>query len=420
MKMVSKKILAVLLAAVMLPGALAACGTDEPSAPGPSESDAAGTETAEADEDTVYFGYYRIGKDALNEELPKGYLNVVIVDAHPGRKEETADVIRLMREYGGKAWLGVWDTVVSYASSDLLQESWRENLTAAIDALAEQNVLDGVLGFYFDEPLLNGMPKETYKKLTQYMRESWPQLRVLTIFAVNAIAPNVWSSGNDQVLDPETLAYTTDAGFDMYWEVSGDGLSAYKTVISALKKRFGRDDFRVWYVPCIMNFGGKSDGTFPPEHTETMLNFLRNEANPGGLLCYAWNISNRDGDLGNIGLDEMIAKGEGPWTSLYDRLVQIGRMITSGPLFKIVGQPVDYFGASGSTATFTVEAQGSGLTYQWYIRTPGSARFEPTGVTEATYTTELTEETHFSRLYCIVTDAFGNTIKTVVVGMYIN
>ncbi len=417
--MKSKRILAMLLAVFALPGALAACGTDGPGSADPAAESGAETEAAKADEDTVYFGLYRIGKDALQQELPKGYLNTVIVDAKPSRIAETADVVRLMKEYGGKAWAGVWDTVVSYASPDFLQENWRENLAAAVGALEEQNVLDGLLGFYFDEPLLNGMPKETYRTLTQYMRETWPSLRVLTVFAVNAIAPDVWSAGNDQVLDPETLAYTTDAGFDMYWEVDKNGLSSYQKVIDALKGRFGRDDYRVWFVPCIMNYGGKSEGVFPLEHTEAMLKFLRNTENPGGLLCYAWNISNRDGDLGNIGLDEMLAREEKPWTTLYDRLVEIGRMLTSGPLLRIVEQPEDFFGASGSTAIFTVKAKGVGLTYQWYIRKSGSSQFVPAGVTEPVYSAELTAENNFSRLYCIVTDASGSTLQTVVVSMKI-
>ena len=275
-----------------------------------------------AEDKTVYFGLYRMSPDDVESEFPKGYLNTVSVSA-----DACADYLRRMKGFCGKVWIGVWDKVVSWSSPDLLQEKWRENLIAAVKALEEQNVLDGVLGFYFDEPLLNRMPKETYRILTKFMRETWPSLRVFTVFAVNAVDPTVWSTGNDQVLDPETLRYTTDAGYDMYHDARGDGILPYKKLNASLKKRFGRDDFRVWYVPCIMNYWGNKDEAYALAHTEAMYGFLKEEKNPGGLLCYAWDISNHDGEIGNIGLSELLARDKDPWTALYGRVQKIGREI---------------------------------------------------------------------------------------------
>ena len=61
-----------------------------------------------------------------------------------------------------------------------------------------------MLGFYFDEPMLCGIRKEDFRDVTRHLRETWPGLRVFAIFATNAISPDVWSSGDDHPLDPET------------------------------------------------------------------------------------------------------------------------------------------------------------------------------------------------------------------------
>jgi len=49
--------------------------------------------------------------------------------------------------------------------------------------------------------------------------------------------------------------------------------------------------------------------------------------------------------------------------------------INVGTPLKITTQPVNYAGAVGSTAKFTVKAQGDGLTYQWYYKTPSATSF---------------------------------------------
>ena len=124
--------------------------------------------------------------------------------------------------------------------------------------------------------------------------------------------------------DPETLAYTTDAGYDMYWDVRGDGILHFEKVAASLKTRFGRDDFKVWYVPCIMNYWGNKDEAYALAHTEAMYDFLKKEKHPGGLLCYAYDILDHDGEIGNIGFHEMRDAAENPWHKLETRLIEIG------------------------------------------------------------------------------------------------
>jgi hypothetical protein len=171
------------------------------------------------------------------------------------------------------------------------------------------------------------MKKEDYRALTGFLRENWQSKRVFTIFATNAIAPDVWSSGNDNVIDPETVEFVTDAGYDMYWDVRGDGIIPFEKVNASLKERFGRDDVNIWYVPCIMNYRGNKDEAYAIAHTNAMYEFLKQEKNPGGLLCYAYAIEDHDGEVCNIGFCEMRERSEAPWTALENRLLKIGKEI---------------------------------------------------------------------------------------------
>lgn len=242
----------------------------------------------------IYFGYYRMNFDDYEIERGKEHLNVYLASPNLAEPEQTAHLLESVGEQGGKAWMYVWGTVVAAHTPIRFYDNWKERLNNMMSYLKERSVLSHLLGFYLDEPFLCGFTKEDYVTLTRYLHETWPEHRMLTIFAVNAVEPEVWSSGDDRVLDPETAMYTTDAGFDMYWDVRDGGIANYEKVASSLKKRFGRDDFKVWYVPCIMNYFGNKDEDYALAHTEAMYDFLKSEKNPGGLLCYAYDIPDNE------------------------------------------------------------------------------------------------------------------------------
>ncbi len=88
-----------------------------------------------------------------------------------------------------------------------------------------------------------------------------------------------------------------------------------------------------------------------------------------------------------------------------------------GTTLAITTQPKSYSGALGSTATITVKAVGESLTYQWYIKNPGSSSFAKSSNTTATYTATMTTANDGRKLYCIVKDAYGNTVKSNTVTM---
>jgi len=86
--------------------------------------------------------------------------------------------------------------------------------------------------------------------------------------------------------------------------------------------------------------------------------------------------------------------------------------LTMVPSVKITSQPKNASAASGAIAKSTVQATGDGLTYQWYIKNPGATKFAKSSVTSATYSMRMTSSNDGRKAYCIITDAYGNTVKT--------
>ena len=90
-------------------------------------------------------------------------------------------------------------------------------------------------------------------------------------------------------------------------------------------------------------------------------------------------------------------------------------MIVGNPL-KIVTQPQSVTVASGETASVTVVATGDGLKYQWYYTDNGnSTTFNLSSNTTATYSTTMSSARAGRKVYCKITDQYGNNVSTNIV-----
>ena len=79
---------------------------------------------------------------------------------------------------------------------------------------------------------------------------------------------------------------------------------------------------------------------------------------------------------------------------------------------KIVSQPSNGLAAYGEEYCSEVIAEGDGLTYQWYIKHAGSSKWYKSKVTDSTYNDIMTEARNGRQIYCVITDVWGNTVKT--------
>ncbi len=86
----------------------------------------------------------------------------------------------------------------------------------------------------------------------------------------------------------------------------------------------------------------------------------------------------------------------------------------------IITQPQNVAVAKNKTAKVKVEAFGDGLKYQWYYAKKGSSKFKKlSGATKATYSVKMTSKVNGRKVYCVVKDKYGNTVKTETVTLYI-
>ena len=88
---------------------------------------------------------------------------------------------------------------------------------------------------------------------------------------------------------------------------------------------------------------------------------------------------------------------------------------------KVKTQPKSAIVTAGSTAKATVVATGEGtLKYQWYIQNAGATKFSKSSVTTKTYSVKMTPSVHGRKAYCVVSDAYGQQVKTQTVTLKIN
>ena len=75
-------------------------------------------------------------------------------------------------------------------------------------------------------------------------------------------------------------------------------------------------------------------------------------------------------------------------------------------------QPKTSYAKMGKTVKVTVKAEGDGLTYKWYIKNAGAKKYSKSSVTKATYSTTMSDKSKGRRVYCVITDAYGNSVQT--------
>lgn len=102
------------------------------------------------------------------------------------------------------------------------------------------------------------------------------------------------------------------------------------------------------------------------------------------------------------------------------KLLYIARPYRSGtttvvqPTLKITQHPQDQTGNVGDTATFTVKAEGDGLSYEWQYSTNGTNWYKSgfTGWDTDTQPVEINTFRNGQMYRCVVTDAHGNTVTS--------
>lgn len=91
----------------------------------------------------------------------------------------------------------------------------------------------------------------------------------------------------------------------------------------------------------------------------------------------------------------------------------------SAASLKITTQPKTSYTSYGKKAKATVVASGKGLKYTWYVKNSNGNKYVKSSIKKATYSVKMTDATKNRKVYCVVKDKTGKSIKsrTVVLRM---
>jgi len=78
----------------------------------------------------------------------------------------------------------------------------------------------------------------------------------------------------------------------------------------------------------------------------------------------------------------------------------------------VTSHPQSVVAELGERVNISAEASGEGLTYRWYYKDRGGKEFAPSCYTGKTYAVTMADFRHMREVYCVITDAYGNTVTT--------
>ena len=93
--------------------------------------------------------------------------------------------------------------------------------------------------------------------------------------------------------------------------------------------------------------------------------------------------------------------------------------LSIGNALKITAQPESVVVPNGKKASVTVNATGEGLTYKWYYKNKGASKFSYTSTfTGNKYSVTMSDSRDGRQIYCVITDKYGNSVKTDTVTLF--
>lgn len=89
---------------------------------------------------------------------------------------------------------------------------------------------------------------------------------------------------------------------------------------------------------------------------------------------------------------------------------------TTKTTLKITKQPKSVTVSGGTIAKVSISAKGDGLTYKWYYKNKNKSKYTLSKDFKSTiYSTQMTKERAGRKVYCVVKDKYGKTVKSNVV-----
>ena len=252
----------------------------------------------------------RIGPWEMKRFIDKGYSNGYCIPMN----HEIGQVImqcKLALENDDMVWV----YPPSFNSNNETIDEYMQKVDASVNKLVEAGVWDAVVGFHWDEPILNRQTNEDFYAMTRALSEKYGK-RIFPVFSCYEITGY---RGNDEdkygYMQFKKFAseYITDVGFDSYGQdIRPEYAEAMKPKVEEFAKLFpevtsGEAYYRfytkklkelmigepnIWYYPCayICNTwtGDKTNEDYCIAHLEFFIKLLKEQEHPGGIHVYNW------------------------------------------------------------------------------------------------------------------------------------
>ena len=258
-----------------------------------------------------------------------GYLNAYYLSAETNTLSGVIGGAEKIAEHGGQVWL----TVPTFLSCEQSISDYMKDIDTKVNRIKEKGVWENVVGFHWDEPLLN--KKHTNQDLYDMTRALSLEygLRINPVFSayeVMGIKGNMQDPEGNTILQEFATEYLTDIGYDSYGydfrkpytEAQAnkltelgkkfDGVEStetyYKFYFNKLKERVLNKDAKIWVYPCAYTpytwAGTNADEDYCIAHLKGLTKILIEEKNPGGIMCYTYKTWSRH----HKGMDILLQK----------------------------------------------------------------------------------------------------------------
>ncbi len=244
----------------------------------------------------------------VEDVLAAGYLNHMMVSYD----ENFTKVLALCKKYDVDVWIGAG----FFNSKKQSIEDFMLNNEEKVNDIIEAGMWDNFLGFYWDEPFLNGMTNADFYLMTKSLFEKWGK-RNYPVFAQNHFLDKVTlTDKNKEKIQPYSLEYITDVSWDNYsYDMREEAKSNpsqnnalknnsktlgvefetaedyYRFIHSQIMDKIDHDVY-VWFHPCAYESsvwtGGYADEGYCIGHLEFFLKLLNEQEHPGGITLYSY------------------------------------------------------------------------------------------------------------------------------------
>ncbi len=99
-------------------------------------------------------------------------------------------------------------------------------------------------------------------------------------------------------------------------------------------------------------------------------------------------------------------------TDKYGKTVQSKTFILREGVSVTSVPATSHYAKNGATVKVSIKASGDGLKYTWYIKNANGTKYSKSSITSATYSAKMSSSVNGRRIYCVVTDKYGNVVQT--------